>query len=1159
MKNLLHTRGFVAFIAVAFLNAFVDLGHKIIIQNTLFKSFDGHQQIILTAIVNGLILLPFILAFTPAGFCSDRFAKNKVMRISAVLAVIVTCAITWCYYQGLFNWAFGLTFVLALQSAFYSPAKYGYIRDLLGTNRLSEGNSWLQGITMLAIMLGIVAFSLVFEILLPQLDQYTPQQVLPYIAPLGYVLVACSLLELAFTLRLPTCQASDEVPEQSYNLPKFNWHHYLKGRSLLENLRLLATEKAIWQSVIGLTIFWSIAQMLLAVFPAFAKDELQLNNTFLIQSMMGLSGVGIIIGSVMVNRMSRNQINLALIPVGIIIVTAALLALPQSHDLFWISSEFFLIGLGGSMFCIPLNALIQFHALPKQLGLILAGNNFVQNIGMITFLALTVAVSILAFNIHYLLWGLAILAIITSLAAFILLPEALLRGFVSALLSRKYRLKVLGLKHLQQTQQGGLLLGNHISWLDWAMVQMACPRHIHFVMDETIYNRWYLKWFFDLYKVIPISPRQNRHALEQITELLNQNKVVCLFPEGQISHLGQLSEFKRGFEKACLNAHGVIIPFYLRGMWGSFFSRSSHHLAQLRRSGLKRDVVIAFGEPIAITSSHHEVKQRVFDLSVKAWNEYTDTLESLAEVWVQTAKAKPTPWALADSTGTPQSHHRLLTMSAMMQRRFKRLPGQNIGLLVPTSSVGIMSNIASLMAGKTIVNINYSASLDAQLNALEQADIQSIVTAHKFVDKLSKRGCDIETLFKGKKIFYLEEFQQHIRPSEKISTLLAVKLLPTSILRMMWCIPRQLDDTAAILFSSGSEGNPKGIMLSHRNLMANIRQVSDVLNVTEQDRVMATLPLFHAFGLTVTGLMPLLEGIPAICHPDPTDGLRIARAVVKYQATFMCATSTFLRLYARNNRIHPLMFASLRAVISGAEKLDPSVRDSFLKRFGKNVLEGYGTTETTPVASVNLPDHIDPETAHVQEASRPGTVGMALPGTTFRIVDPDTLEALPTGEDGQILIGGAQIMKGYLNNPELTSESILDIDGLRWFKTGDKGHLDEDGYLTIVDRYSRFAKLGGEMVSLGAVERYVHQAIPDLDCPIVAVSVPDPKKGEKLVLLFSGEMTAQTLRQHLIDHEVPSLMLPSEIMAVDELPMLGSGKVDFKAAKSLALELQASN
>lgn len=1147
MKRLFANRGFAAFILVAFINAFVDLGHKITIQNTLFKSFDGQTQIILTAITNAMILLPFILLFTPSGWLSDRFSKVRVMRLSALFAIIITLLITLCYYRGWFNAAFALTFLLAMQSAFYSPAKYGYIRELLGESQLSVGNSWQQATSMIAILAGSACFSALFEQLLPDNAVFTPQQILPYIAPLGWLLVAGCVLEFLLTLRLPNTfnRANAAQP--------FPWKNYLRGKTQRQNLKLLFRHKAIWQPVLGMTLVFSISQVLIAVFPAYAKAHLDIHNTFIIQSVIAMAIIGLMIGSAIAGRLSRDHINLALIPCGALGVTIGCVLLPMMSSIATLALIFAFIGLSAALLTIPFVALIQFHAAPSTLGRILAGNNFIQNIGMLLFLLVTVGYSCSRWDPVWLLWGLAGIAAIATLCAIIVLPEALLRGAIATLLSRRYRLKVLGLENLPEAGQGTLLLGNHISWLDWAMVQMACPQHVYFVMDRSIYQRWYLKWFFDLYKVIPISSGQNREAMAQITELLNAGEVVCLFPEGAISHLGQLGEFKKGFERACENADGVIIPFYLRGMWGSFFSRASQKLSQLRRGGLKRDVVVAFGQPMAIDSQAEQVKQAVFNLSISTWNDYAETLQPIAQSWIQTAKARPSDWAITDAKGQPQSHLQLLTGATLLKKSIRRLPGQNLGLLLPTSTAGVMANMAALMAGKTLVNLNYTASPEALRHAQEAADLQAIVTARRFIKQLDKRGVNTAALLTGKAVLYLEDFQHQLSRRQQLVTLIRLKLLPTSLLQWLLCCNNSLDDTAAILFSSGSEGAPKGVMLSQRNIMANVRQVSDVLNVRDQDRIMATLPLFHAFGLTVTGILPLVEGIPLICHPDPTDALNIGRAVAKYEATLMCATSTFLRLYARNRRVHPLMFSSLRAVVAGAEKLDPQVKESFQQKFMVPIIEGYGTTETTPVASVNLPAYLDRETGQVQEANRPGTVGMAVPGSAFKIVDPQTLKELPIGSDGLILIGGAQIMQGYLNDPQRTAEALVEMDGVRWYKTGDKGHLDQDGYLTIVDRYSRFAKLGGEMVSLGAVEQQVRNILQQPDIELVAMNLPDAKKGEKIVLLINSEDSAETIRQRLIEGEMPALMLPAAIYHCSDIPILGSGKIDYQAARNLAL------
>lgn len=1156
MLELLRVRGFAAFIGIAFINAFVDLGHKITIQNTLFKVYDGDLQILLTAVVNGLILLPFILLFTPAGFLSDKYPKPRVMQLSAWGAVAITLAITVCYYQGWFLPAFVLTFLLALQSALYSPAKYGFIRELLGNERLSEGNGWVQATTMIAILAGIVVFSALFEWRLMGQTAFTAPGILRQVAPLGWLLVAGSVIELWLAYRLPALSATDHQQ-------RFDLQDYLTGRSLRRNLRALGEPKVILLSIIGLALFWSVSQVMLAVFPAHAESRLGQDNTFVIQSVMALAGVGIMIGSVLAARLSRHFINVGLIPLGAAGVALGLLALPGLDNIGFSAAAFLLIGIAGALMTIPLNALIQFNAPPARLGRVLAGNNFIQNLAMLGFLVLTVLSASLSIDSQTLLWLLGLVGVAGALLAMVLLPQALIRLLVSALVHRRYNLKVLGFEHLPASGEGTLLLGNHISWLDWAMVQLACPRHIYFVMERSIYERWYLRWFLDLYGVIPISAGGSRSAMQRVRELLAQGEVVCLFPEGAISYSGQLGEFKRGFERLARPTDDEpvpparIVPFYLRGLWGSRFSRSSERLQQSEGRGLKRDVIVAFGAPLALETPAEQVKQKVAELSVHAWNEYTDTLETLPKAFIRTARAAPSEWALTDLDGPVLNHRRLLTACMLFSRRMRRIREHHVGLLLPTAAGGAIANMAVLMAGKTVVNLNYTAPERALLHAVEEAGIRTLVTSERFLARLEQRGIRLPGLLERVQVIRLEEVKAGIGKLEGLLTLLQAMLLPLPLLQWRYGGHDRLDDTAAILFSSGSEGAPKGVMLSHRNMMANLKQIAAVLNVQDDDCVLATLPTFHAFGLTVTCMLPLVEGIPLVCHPDPTDAVNIGRAAARYRATILCGTSTFLGIYLRNQRLHPLMFASLRVVVAGAEKLVPAIKQGFEARFKVPVLEGYGCTETTPVASVNLPDYLDTRWWNVQEGQRPGTVGMALPGSMFRIVDPDTLAPLPVGEDGLILLGGSQIMKGYLNNPRKTAEVVIEQDGLRWYKTGDKGHLDADGFLTIVDRYSRFAKIGGEMISLSAVEACLREALGYEEQRLAAVAVPDARKGERILLLV--EEAAEPVTARLRKARVPPLMRPAAVFRVAAIPLLGSGKADLAAARQLALDLVAGD
>ena len=402
----------------------------------------------------------------------------------------------------------------------------------------------------------------------------------------------------------------------------------------------------------------------------------------------------------------------------------------------------------------------------------------------------------------------------------------------------------------------------------------------------------------------------------------------------------------------------------------------------------------------------------------------------------------------------------------------KQIENQNVGILLPSSTAGAFINYSVLLMGKTAVNLNYTSQIETLKYCISKAQIKSIITSRKFIEKLELRGIDLKEAFEDVELIYLEDLRQNISKAKSLSVFLSVKILPSFLSKLIYLTKTKKDDTVLILFSSGSEGTPKGIELSGDNILGNAQQIANIINVNDEDIILGSLPLFHAFGIVVTTYLPLIEGIRCVAHPDPTDGLAIAKLISSYKVTIMCGTSTFFRLYTKNQKIHSLMFESLRLVVSGAEKLREDVRIEFKKRFAKDILEGFGTTETSPVATCNLPDVLSPDFS-IQKGQKAGTVGMVIPGTTIKVVDPVTFKELKVNEEGMILISGIQVMKSYLDDEDRTKKALKVINAKTYYITGDKGKLDEDGFLTIVDRYSRFAKIGGEMISLGAIEELI--------------------------------------------------------------------------------------
>ena len=1147
MKNLFKISGFTPYIFIILLNAMTDLGHKIILQNTIFKAYDGSELIILTAIVNALILLPFIFLFSPAGFIADKYPKTKVIEYASLAAVGITTLILIAYSMGWFWIAFVLTFILAAQSAIYSPAKYGLIKEMTGNEKLAEANALVQAVTIASILFGAVLYSVFFENLL-QNASIIPSEILQYIAPLGYLLIGASIVEYLLARRLVQKFKAVKIDESMTFEPK----SYKNLSYLKSNISVLKENQTIWLSIIGLSVLWGVSQVVLAIFGEHLKGTLGITNTIVAQGLLALSGVGMILGSIVAGRLSKNYIETGIIPLGSLGVAFSLYMIPSLYSLWALGTALLSFGFFAGLFIVPLNAMIQFSAPPKILGKILAGNNFMQNVSMFLFLTLTAVFGYFEFSATGLFYIISTIAFIGMVYTFIKLPQSLVRYVVRMLMGFKYSLHVEGLKNIK-ADKGILLLGNHVSFLDWAILQMAYPKQIRFVMERSYYEKWYLKPFLDFFGVIPISSRGSKSALIKVTEALNRGETVALFPEGHLSRNGHLGAFQRGFEVATREVeNAVIIPFYLRGLWEDNFSYASKKMKRNK----SKDISVSFAEAIDIHSSAVQVKKSVFDLSVTSWKHYAETLPSLQKAWVVSAKNVGSKLCMADSTGVEVSGDRFITGTFMMASALKPKleKSQNIGLLLPTSVGGSLGNMALLTLGKTIVNLNYSAGEESLLHALKIANITKVVASKQFVTKLKAKGFDMTNVLKDVEVTYLEDVKENMSKTKGLFTLLMVKALPAWVLSLLCVKDSHTEDTAAILFSSGSEGTPKGIELSHKNMMGNIKQTTTLLNPSDDDVMLGTLPIFHSFGLTVTTLLPLIEGIPVASHPDPTDGVGIGKMAAKYEATILLATATFFRLYTRNRKLVPLMFRHLRMVVAGAEKLPTEIRDDFKKKFGHDIYEGYGATETTPVASGNMPDVLMLDSWKPQVGQKIGTVGLPLPGSAFRIVDPESFETLETGEEGMILIGGTQIMKGYIGDKEKTASVIKELDGIRWYVTGDKGRLDEDGFLTIVDRYSRFAKVAGEMVSLGLVEGEIRKILGDED-QISVTAIADIKKGEKLVLLLEGDMELDMLKEQIKSLEMNPLFVPSEYYKVEELPKLGTGKADFKGAKKLAGEL----
>ncbi len=1148
---MLRIRGFLPYILIVFFNAFVDLGHKILIQNTLYQTANAEHFSLMSSIINGFILLPYLLLFTPSGFIADKFKKVIVLRITAAAAIPLTIIATWSYFQGYFYVAFGITLLLATQSALNSPAKYGYIKELFGKANIAKANAIVQTTAIIAILAGTFVFSLIFDhyLKLYGLEHNLDRSVImKAFAPAGFVLILLSSAETLCTFLIPKKVAAD--PDSTYGFNGYIKGHYLK-RYLLETTK----SQIVFLCIIGLALFWGINQVMLASYGAYLKEFAGDPSAVFVQSALALGGIGILFGASYAGRVSRGFIETGLIPAASIGICICLFILTHFTNHILILILFFIYGIFGGMLVVPLNSLIQFNAKSSRLGKVMATNNFIQTLFMLGFLIANIVYISLGGNIRVFLLFLVVIAIAATIYSIHKLPQALLRYLLYFVFSKMYRLKVNGLDNLPSTG-GVLLLGNHISFIDWAILQIASPRPIRFVMARVYFDKWYLRWLLNKMGVIPISPGRSKTALETVHQGLKNGDVVALFPEGRLCRNGQLGYFHTGFERAAKDSNATIVPFYLLGLWGTSTTYATSRYKRLTKSR-RREVSVSFGPGITDSATAVDVKQKVMQLSITAWKNYIASLGTISEVWLERIKQLPNSKTIVDSIGLSLSNLQLFSIILYMRRKMQAelKKQQHIGILLPAGTAGVIGNMTVLLMGKVVVNLNYTTSQKNLLAAISEANIQIIITAKAFIKKLSAKGYDLSELLEQVKPLYIEDFNSPTKKLIIFRNMLMLRLLPLKILKLLFIKKQNSLQVAAILFSSGSESKPKGIELTHRNIIGNAKQISNIFNIEDNDNMLSVLPLFHAFGLTATTIMPLLEGTPIICHSDPTDVVRIARLVHEHKITVMCSTSTLLGMYCRNKKVLPQMLHSLRLVIAGAEKLSEQVRHNFKQKFNLDIYEGYGATEVAPVASANLPDTLISKEWQVQITHKPGTVGLPVPGTAFKIVDPQTLVELPIGSEGMILIGGTQVMKGYLNNPEKTNHVLVPDGDITWYITGDKGYLDEDGFLTIVDRYSRFAKIGGEMISLSAVEQAIENIIDNNDVEIIALNVPDDKKGEKIIILHTGNIDTKKIREGLLTETGSNLMTPSDYIKVETLPKLGSGKKDYATAQNLYFKL----
>ncbi|MEY2545715.1 MAG: acyl-[acyl-carrier-protein]-phospholipid O-acyltransferase [Verrucomicrobiota bacterium] len=687
---------------------------------------------------------------------------------------------------------------------------------------------------------------------------------------------------------------------------------------------------------------------------------------------------------------------------------------------------------------------------------------------------------------------------------------------------------------------GFLLLPNHISFVDAMVLQLACPgRRIRYIVDEGFYRKPILHPFLKLLGCIPISARRAKDAVRDAAEQIRAGEIVCLFPEGQLTRSGTLLRLQRGYELIARQADAVVVPVWLDQLWGSIFSFQGGKFFRKWPRRIPYRVTVAFGEPLPNERADMAtVREELLKLGEFCFSRRTTLDRHLADAAVRGLKRKPFATAVIDGLDdSALTNSKLLGAAAALSRELRRkFPNESrIAIVLPATKGAVVANLAVVLAGKVPVGLNFTSGRAAIESCCKRAELRVAITATAFMERLGDFPWP-------EQVVKLDE----IMPPMKMSILrwwMMSIFAPAALLCRLLQIPKHGGHNEAILlFTSGSSGEPKGVVLSHRNILGNVAQFNVLLDATPNDAILASLPFFHSFGSTVTLWYPLVEGVRTVTTPNPLESAKNAALIDKYKITLLLAAPTFLRGYLR--KAEPEQFRSLRLIITGAEKLPLDLAETFEKKFGKHVYEGYGLTETAPVVSVNLPEPArkNPNDV-VQPSSRVGSVGKMAPGIAAEIREPETDRKLSLHETGMLWLRGVNIFEGYLHDAERTAEVVHD----GWFKTGDIGRFDEDGFLYIEGRLSRFSKIGGEMVPHEALEQKVLIAL-DLsgqsDRLIAIVGVTDETKGEAVVLLSAVDVDLAQLREKLREAGVPNLWIPKKFCRIDAIPLLASGKLD---------------
>jgi acyl-[acyl-carrier-protein]-phospholipid O-acyltransferase / long-chain-fatty-acid--[acyl-carrier-protein] ligase len=1100
------------------------------------------------AIGSGCFVLPYILLAAPAGYLADRFSKRNVIVACKVAEIVIMSFAVLAIVMGNVYLMFLVVALIGSQAALFGPAKLGSIPEMLRTKKISAANGILGLTTVTALTVGTVLGNWLSS---PSVTGELGQE---HWWKSAVVLVGLAVAGLATSLMIMPLRAA--WPSRT-----FSWNPWHMAQQSIRDVRTLSADRAMLRVAMGVMFFWSLGLLVQLNIDQFAIEggASQAQVSPLLAALI----VGVGAGSVLAGLWSGGKVELGILPLGagglalfsyLLYTVEGELVAPSAHyTASYLAACTFLVGLGISagLFDVPLQAFMQDQSPPEHRGAILAASNFLTFSGMLIasfsyWLLRVPAVGIeLTPRQVFLLGGLATIPVFIYIV--FLIPQATIKFLAWLAAHTFYRIRLYQRENLPE-HGGALLVPNHISWVDGLLLFSTSTRLVRMVVDGTLLTNWWTRGICRIVGGIPIrnTPKAARNAIETAREALKNGELVCIFPEGGITRSGQLQSFKSGVLEIQRDTGVPIVPVYLDELWGSIFSFRGGRFFWKWPSAWPRNVSIWFGKPIYDPPDIFTVRQAVQDLGADAVSGRKQRASALPRAMIRNCRKSLFRWKIADSSGMEFTGGELLMRTVILRRLLLRHvlePDEKVvAILLPPSVAGCVTNAALSMAGRITANLNYTSST-ATLNAsLRKAGIRRVITSRQVMKKLK---LDLDTKF-----VYLEDMRDWVTRGDKLVGALAAYAVPAPILdRLLGLTKIRGDDVLTIIFTSGSTGVPKAVMLTHHNIGTNVQSIEQVVHPRVNDVVLGVVPFFHSLGFMVTLWGPLLLEVRVAYHYTPLDAKQIGQLTRARKATILLATPTFLRSYLKRCEADDLK--SLEVVVAGAEKLPIPLCDAFAQKFGVRPIEGYGTTELSPLVSVNVPAS---RSQSAETDCKEGSVGRPVPSVSVSVVDPDTYEPLPVGTAGMLLVKGPNVMNPYMDQPEETAKVMHN----GWYITGDIAKLDADGFVFITGRLSRFAKIGGEMISFGRIEEALHDILGDTqngEVRAVIASVPDERKGERLVVVHTKlDVTPQEICKRLQTAGLPNLWIPGadSFVEVESIPILGSGKVDLKAVADLA-------